>query len=331
MFTVVSLTPAILFCVITMLGWGSWANTQKLAGKTAWPFELYYWDYAIGVFLLSIVLMFTLGSMGSSGMSAVENLRQASHSPIARAMLSGALFNLANILLVVAIDTAGMSVAFPVGIGLALVIGTVASYAQTPKGNPLLLFFGVALVVLAMIMSAAAYSKLPGAIGRGRAKGLIFSVIAGCLMGFFYPQLQSSISPQFNAAPIQSGYLTPYTALFFFSIGLLVSNIVLNTIFIKAGGKTYTQYFSGTAKAHSAGVLGGAIWMLALTLNIIASGVAGPGISYALGQGATLVAAIWGVLIWKEFRAAPSGTTPLIALMFAGYTLGLILIGVATL
>jgi glucose uptake protein len=330
MFTVVSLAPAILFCVVTMLGWGSWANTQKLAGKTAWPFELYYWDYAIGVFLFSVVFMFTLGSMGSTGMPALENLRQASRGPISRAMFSGALFNVANILLVVAIDAAGMSVAFPVGIGLALVIGTIESYAQAPKGNPLLLFAGVALVVLAMVTSALAYSKLPRSSGRGWMRGLVFSVVAGLLMGSFYPQLSRSISPQFNTSPILPGYLTPYTALFFFAIGLLISNIVVNTIFMKAGAKTYSQYFAGTIKLHSAGVLGGAIWMLALSLNIIASGVAGPAISYALGQGATLVAAIWGVFIWKEFRAAPAGTTQLIALMFACYALGLIAIGVAT-
>ncbi|MBV9304479.1 MAG: AcrB/AcrD/AcrF family protein [Acidobacteriaceae bacterium] len=331
MFTVHSLAPAILFCVVTMLGWGSWANTQKLAGKTAWPFELFYWDYAIGVFLLSIVFMFTLGSMGSSGMTALENLRQASHWSMAGAMFSGALFNIANILLVVAIDAAGMSVAFPVGIGLALVIGTFETYVETPKGNPVLLFTGVALVVVAMVMSALAHRKLPRHTGRGWMQGLVFSVVAGLLMGFFYPHLVKSTSPNFNTAPIQPGYLTPYTALFFVAVGLILSNIVVNTIFMKAGGKTYGQYFAGTMRLHSVGVLGGVIWMVALTLNIIASGVAGPAISYALGQGATLVAAIWGVVIWKEFRAAPAGTMPLIVMMFAGYALGLILIGVATL
>lgn len=331
MFTVESLGLGILFCVITMLGWGSWANTQKLAGKSDWPFELYYWDYAIGGFLLSVLFMFTLGSMGSSGMSAMENLRQASRPALARAMFSGALFNVSNILLVVGIDAAGMSVAFPVGVGLALVIGTIASYIQDPKGNPLLLFAGVVLVVLAMIMSALAYSKLPAASSVRRARGLVFSVVAGCLMGFFYPQLQKSISPNFNTAAIQPGYLTPYTALFFFEIGLVLSNVVVNTIFIKAGGKTYGQYFAGTMKLHGAGILGGVIWMIALSFNVIASGVAGPAISYALGQGATLVAAIWGVLIWKEFRAAPPQANRLIGLMFAGYALGLILIGVATL
>lgn len=331
MFTVNSLGLAVLFCVITMLGWGSWANTQKLAGKTKWPFELYYWDYAIGVFLFSLLFMFTLGSSGSAGMGALENLRSASTGNIGQAFFSGALFNISNILLVVAIDAAGMSVAFPVGVGLALVIGTVASFLQAPKGNPSALFGGVGLVVLAMVMSAVAYNKLPKVAGRGRWRGVLFAVVAGCLMGFFYPQLVGSLSPDFNTTAIQPGFLTPYTALFFFAAGLLVSNLIVNTVFMKAGGKTYGEYFKGTLKLHSLGVLGGLIWMVALSLNVIASGVAGPAVSYALGQGATLVAAIWGVVIWKEFREAPAGTSLFISLMFAGYTLGLVLIGSATL
>jgi glucose uptake protein len=326
MFTVSSLPIAILFCVITMLGWGSWANTQKLAGKTEWPFELYYWDYALGVFLFSILFMVAFGGAG-----AIANLGAAGSGAIWGALLSGAIFNVSNILLVVAIDAAGMSVAFPVGVGLALVIGTVTSYLQAPKGNPAALAGGVVLVILAMILSAIAYSKLPRAAGRGWARGVAFAVVAGALMGFFYPRLVRTISPDFNSGVIQPEFLSPYTALFLFAIGLLLSNLVVNTIFMKAGGKTYREYFAGTSKLHALGVLGGAIWMLALSLNVIASGVAGPAISYALGQGATLVAAIWGVLIWKEFRAAPAGTAPFLYLMFAGYALGLTLIGLATL
>ena len=331
MFTVSSLPVAILFCVLTMLGWGSWANTQKLAGKTKWPFELYYWDYALGVFLFSILFMFTLGSAGGAGTSAVENLGAASGGKIAGAMLSGLIFNVSNILLVVAIDAAGMSVAFPLGVGLALVIGTLASYWQSPKGNPAALFGGVGLVILAMIVSGVAYSRLPRAPGRSWTRGVVFAVIAGCSMGFFYPQLVRTISPDFNSGAVAPQFLTPYTALFCFAAGLLASNVVVNTIFMRAGRRTYREYFAGLRKLHWLGILGGAIWMLALSLNVIASGVAGPAISYALGQGATLVAAIWGVLIWKEFRTAPAGTMPLIYLMFAGYALGLTLIGTATL
>jgi glucose uptake protein len=314
-----------------MIGWGSWANTQKLAGRTNWPFPLYYWDYAIGVLLFSIVFMYTFGTFGSHGMPAAENIHAASGNAIWAAMLSGILFNVANIMLVVAIDAAGMSVAFPVGIGLALVVGTVLSYAREPKGNPALIFTGVALVLFAMVMSALAHSKLPRSASGHRMKGLVFALIAGSLMGFFYPQMLKALSPDFNNAPVRPGLLTPYTALFFFSVGLLLSNFVVNTVFMKASGQTYGGYLAGTARLHSLGILGGVIWMLAFSLNLIASGIAGPAISYALGQGATLVAAIWGVLIWKEFSAAPRGTMPLIWLMFVGYVLGLTLIGLATL
>lgn len=314
-----------------MIGWGSWANTQKLAGRTNWPFELFYWDYAIGILLFSVLSMFTAGSIGSGGMPAAANLAQASGYAIRTAMFSGALFNVANILLVVAIDAAGLSIAFPVGIGLALIIGTIAAYVEQPAGNTTPLFFGVFLVLIAMILSAMAYRKLPRAGAGSWKRGIVFAVIAGCLMGFFYPELLRSVSADFNSLPIHPGYLTPYTALFFFSIGLVISNFVVNTIFMRAGGRTYGEYFRAGAKLHFIGILGGIIWMVALSLNLVASGIAGPAISYALGQGATLVAAIWGVAIWKEFSAAPRGTTPLIALMFLAYVVGLVLIGLATL
>ncbi len=331
MLTVHSNSLAILFCTITMIGWGSWANTQKLAGRTQWSFELYYWDYAIGLFLFSILFMFTAGSMGTGGMPPLQNLRLASSDSMLAAVFSGLLFNVANILLVVAIDAAGMSIAFPVGIGLALIIGTVTAYVQQPKGNAAALFSGVAFVLAAMILSALAYRKLPRSGPGNWAKGMLFAIVAGCLMGFFYPQLIRSLSPGFNSSPIVPGKLTPYTALFLFSLGVLASNVVVNSVFMKAAGRTYREYFAGTARLHSLGILGGAIWMLAFGLNVIASGVAGPAISYALGQGATLIAAIWGVLIWKEFRGAPSGTKPLIWCMFAAYVLGLLLIGFASL
>jgi glucose uptake protein len=302
MFAVTSLPLAILFCVITMLGWGSWANTQKLAGKEKWPFELFYWDYAIGVFLFSLIFAGALGG-------GIVN----TGSFLLPALISGAIFNLSNILLVVGIDAAGMTVAFPVGVGLALVIGTVESYIASPKGNPSLLFAGVALIVFAMIMSAAARQS----VGKSPVRGLIFSIVAGCIMGLFYPQLMRSIGPE---------KATPYVALVFFGAGVLLSNIVINTVFMRAGGVGYADYFRGSAKLHFIGILGGCIWMLALCFNVIASNVAGPAISYALGQGATLIAAIWGVFIWRE-----KGKTSYRILMFLGYASGLILIGAATL
>jgi glucose uptake protein len=329
MFIVSRSSIAILCCIITMVGWGSWANTQKLAGKERWPFELYYWDYAFGVAILGIMFCFTLGNFGSAGISAVANLHSLSTGPVLRALASGALFNLANILLVIAIDAAGMSLAFPVGVGLALVIGTVASYYQLPKGNPWLLSGGVLLIILAMVLSALSNRR----VGKERltrtGRGLIFAIAAGCLMGFFYPQLMLSISPKFNTAPIQPGYLTPYTALLLFGLGLLASNVIVNTIFMRSQGSTFAEYRAARPGLHWFGILGGAIWMIALCLNVIASGVAGPAVSYALGQGATLVAALWGVFVWREFHGTSAGTKTMVALMLACYSAGLILIGAA--
>lgn len=330
MFVVHSLPIAIAFCAITMIGWGSWANTQKLAGKSKWPFELFYWDYAIGVLLFSLIFAHTLGNWGGAGMSTRENMHSAADRFVLPALISGAIFNLSNILLVVGIDAAGLSVAFPVGVGLALSIGTVESYIEEPKGDPRLLFTGVALIVFAMVVSGFAHRRLPHASGKRPLRGLIFSGVAGCIMGFFYPELMRSISPNFNDSPIVPGMLTPYVALVLFGVGVLASNVVWNTIFMRAGNVTYRDYFRGGARLHAIGILGGFIWMIALSFNVIASGVAGPAISYALGQGSTLVAALWGLLVWHEFRMAPVGTNKYIALMLTGYAGGLILIGAAT-
>ncbi|MFZ2286313.1 MAG: multidrug DMT transporter permease [Bacteroidales bacterium] len=324
MFIVSSYSWAVVLCVITMLCWGSWANTQKLSSKK-WAFQLFYWDYALGVLLLSLLLAFTLGSTGSEGRGFIPDLAQADSSSLWLALLGGIIFNLANILLVIAIDIAGMAVAFPVGIGLALIIGVITNYIGKPVGNALLLFIGVALVILAIILDALAYRKMPAQGGKTTTKGIVISVAAGILMGFFYRFVAESMTVDFVQPEV--GKLTPYTASVIFSVGLLLSNFLWNTIVMYkpiAGEKvTYRDYFThGTMKLHSIGILGGAIWSLGMTLNIIASGQAGFAISYGLGQGATLIAALWGVFIWKEFKGV-KGVNSLIALMFIFFFIGL--------
>ena len=331
MFTIHSSTVAIFFCILTMIGWGSWANTQKLAGKERWPFELFYWDYSIGVALAGFAFFLTLGMVGSTGMPSFSNLASASALSIWRALAAGALFNLANILLVAAIDAAGMAVAFPVGIGLALVIGTAASYIETPKGNLGFLATGVCLILLAMLLSAAAHRRISHTTAEAKRSGLVFAIVAGLLMGFFYPELMRSISPGFNSQAILPGMLTPYTALLFFGIGVLASSIPFNGWFMRVRHSRLSDYWQAKPALHGPGILGGVIWMTALGLNVLAAGVAGPAISYALGQGATLIAALWGVFVWHEFRHAPAGTGRLIWLMFAAYAFGILLIGRATL
>lgn len=332
--TIVESYPvAVVLCVITMFCWGSWANTQKLASKE-WRFELFYWDYAIGVLLFALALAFTFGSIGTAGRSFLDDLAQADGGALLSAFIGGVVFNLSNILLVAAIDIAGMAVAFPIGVGLALVLGVVTNYLANPVGNALLLFVGVACVVAAILLSAIAYSRLPTQGQKTVGKGIVISIVAGFLMGFFYRFVAASMSADF--INLEPGKLGPYTAIALFSAGLLASNFLWNTLVMKrpfvGAPVAFSDYFEkGSPRLHLIGILGGAIWNLGMSLSIIAAGAAGFAISYGLGQGATLVAALWGVFIWKEFKAAPAGTPTLLALMFTAFVVGLTLIVAARL
>lgn len=333
MIVVESYALAVAMCVVTMLCWGSWANTQKLTSKE-WRFELFYWDYALGVMLFSLILAFTAGSTGTAGRGFLDDLSQAERAWLLSAFVGGVIFNLSNILLVAAIDIAGMAVAFPIGVGLALVLGVITNYVASPVGNPVLLFVGVALVVVAILLSALAYSRLPAQGQRTTGKGIMVSVVAGLLMGFFYRFVAASMSTDF--INLEPGKLSPYTALVLFSFGLLASNFLWNTIVMKrpfvGAPVSFSDYFSkGTPRLHLIGILGGFIWNLGMSFSIIAAGAAGFAISYGLGQGATLVAAFWGVFIWKEFKTAPPGTSRLLALMFGAFVVGLSLIVAARL
>lgn len=327
MFIIDSYTIAVIFCVITMLCWGSWANTQKLAEKT-WRFELFYWDYALGTVLLALIFGLTLGSFGTEGRPFIEDMAQAEWANLASAFAGGIVFNFANILIVAAIAVAGMAVAFPVGIGLALVLGVLINFIASPYGNPVWLFLGVALVVGAIILSSLAHKRNATAIQKVPAKGIILSVAGGLFMSLFYFFVARSIAESFRSP--ESGMLTPYVAVFVFTLGLLASNFIFNTFIMKKPIEgepvTFNDYFCGTLREHITGILGGMIWCIGMSFSIIAADMAGYAISYGLGQGATLVAALWGVFIWREFRNAPEGTNRLITGMFILFIAGLSLI-----
>ena len=331
MVIVESYVIAVVMCFITMLCWGSWANTQKLATKE-WRFQLFYWDYSIGVLVFALIMAFTMGSTGTVGRSFITDLTQAEYGMLWSAFLGGIIFNLANLLLVAAIDIAGMAVAFPIGIGLALVIGVITNYIAAPLGNPVVIFAGVAGVVCAIILDALAYRRLPASGQKTTGKGFVISITAGVLMGFFYRFVAASMSTDFvNPEP---GKLTPYTAVVIFSLGLLLSSFVWNSIVMVkpfvGDPVPFGDYFrKGSLKLHMTGIIGGMIWSLGMSFSIIASGQAGFAISYGLGQGATMIAAFWGVFIWKEFKEAPVGTNKLLTLMFISFIVGLGLIIIA--
>lgn len=323
MYIVQSYPVAVILCVITMLCWGSWANTQKLATKN-WAFPLFYWDYTLGVLLFSLLFGLTLGSSGDSGQGFLANLADADTAALGSAFLGGVVFNIANLLLVAAIDLAGMAIAFPIGIGLALVLGVLVNYLATPVGNAVFLFTGVALVSVAIILDAIAYKKISK--GSATSRGILISLLAGILMGFFFRFVAASMSPDNQV--IAPGMLTPYSALFVFAIGVFLSSFLFNSYFMyrpmNGSVVTFRDYFSlGDLRLHTIGILGGIIWCIGMSLSLIASEKAGYAISYGLGQGATLIAAIWGVFIWKEFKHAPPGTNRLLTLMFVCFIIGL--------
>jgi len=319
---------AVILCLVTMLCWGSWANTQKLASRE-WRFQLFYWDYAIGVFLLAVLLAFTMGSTGEGGRSFLADLGQADSKWLWSAFVGGVIFNLSNILLVAAVDIAGMAVAFPVGVGLALALGVITTYLAKPEGNVPMLAVGVACVAVAIVLDALAYRKLASTGSRTLVKGIVIAVAAGLLMGWFYSFVAQSMGQLDPVSKtLEVGKLSPYTAVMLFSTGLLVSNFLWNSIMmfkpLTGDPVPFGDYFSkGNLRLHAIGILGGVIWNIGMSLSIIASTRAGAALSYGLGQGATMIGALWGVFVWKEFKNAPKGTNPLLAAMFLFYLIGL--------
>lgn len=331
MFIVSSYTVAVLFCVITMICWGSWGNAQKLASKK-WRYELFYWDYTIGILLFSIVMAFTLGSYGESGRGFIEDLGQADPSNLISAIVGGVIFNASNILLAASVSIAGMAVAFPLGVGLALVLGVFINYFSAPKGDPTLLFVGVGLIVVAIIMNGIAAGKNKGQSEGSNKKGIYLAAVAGVLMSFFYRFVAAAMDLDNFEAP-QAGMITPYTAFFIFSVGIFFSNFFFNSFVMKkpfvGTSVSYSEYFKGSLSTHMVGVLGGCIWALGTLFSYIAAGKAGSAISYALGQGAPMIAAIWGIFVWKEFKGANKNVNTLLLLMFIFFIAGLSLIVVS--
>jgi glucose uptake protein len=330
--------------LLSMICWGSWANTFKLT--KSWRFELFYFDYSIGVVLAAIIAALTFGDLGYDGFTFLDDLRHAGLRQDGWAIVAGAVFNLANMLLVAAISIAGMAVAFPIGIGLALVLGVIWNYAINPTGNKQLLFGGMAIVVAAIIVDALAYrsyalqrSRQAAREGKARqvrksmsTKGIVVSLVAGVLMGSFFPLLQNAMGGEIG--------LGPYAVAFVFSLGVFFSTFVFNLVFmnlpIQGSPVEIGDYFRGSLKSHGLGILGGMVWSVGLISNLVAasaegSAKVGPAVSYGIGQGATMVSAIWGIVVWREFAGADSRVKSLVGTMLILFLAGLSMISIAPL
>jgi len=325
MFVPSTYAVALFMMVLSMVCWGSWANTQKLTKN--WRFELFYWDYLWGILLMSVIMGSTLGNTRpGSPDSFMANLGSADAHHLLLAFAGGIVFNVANMLLVAAIAIAGLAVAFPIGIGLALVIGSVLNYLIAPAGNPLLLFGGIGLVCVAIVLDAMAYRKISEDLTVS-TKGLVLSLSCGVGMGLFYPFVAKALTGD--------RHLGPYTVAYVFALGVLACTIPLNYVFMRrpvSGPPVrFADYLRGNKSLHFWGVVGGMIWGVGTISNFVASYVqmVGPAASYALGQGATMVSAIWGIFVWKEFARADRSAKRLLALMFAFFIAGLVCVALA--
>jgi glucose uptake protein len=331
--------------ILSMLCWGSWANTFKLAGKK-WRFELFYFDYAFGVLLAAVIYGFTAGSLGFDGLSFVDDLMHSGKRQWLWGFAGGVVFNLANMLLVAAISLAGLAVAFPVGIGVALIVGVVWNYALRPGGNPILLFSGVGVITAAIILDALAYRALSlqqleadAKAGKARStrktvslKGVFISLVAGILMGCFFPLV---LKGQAGDAG-----LGPYAVGFVFAVGVFLSTFLFNLFFmnlpVEGPPVEILEYFRGSFAQHVLGIIGGMIWCTGTLANFVAASAppeihVSPAVSYAIGQGATMVSALWGLLVWNEFAGAEVKARSLIAVALALFVCGLALVSVAPL
>src|SRR5450755_878855 len=321
MYTPHTLEIALLMMITSAICWGSWANTFK--GVKNYRFELFYWDYALGIFLVSIILAFTMGSTSASDpASFLNNVHSADTSNIVYMLIAGAIFNLANLLLVAGIDMAGLAVAFPVAIGIVLVVGVVSRYALQPRGNLGLLAAGVACAVVAVILDGKAYGSLASAGRSVSKKSIVTCVVSGVLMGLWAPFVTRAMT--------HGNPLGPYSIAVFLTLGALLSCLIWNVYFMRkplvGEPVSFAGYFSGPMSGHVLGLLGGFIWGIGMVFNLVAASFTGVAISYAIGQSAPMVAALWGVFAWKEFEGAPGKAKMYLAFMFVFYCVGILLV-----
>lgn len=320
MFTPQSLGLALAMMITSAICWGSWANTYK--GVKNYRFELFYWDYAVGIFLISLLLAFTMGSTGNNSASFLNNVHAADPGNIVWALVGGALFNLANLLLVAAIDMAGLAVAFPISIGIALVVGVVLSYALQPKGSALFLALGVAAALIAVILDGKAYGSMANAGRTVTKKSIVTCIVSGILMGLWAPFMTHAMT--------RGNTLGPYSAAVFLTLGALLSCFIWNIYFMRhplvGEPVSFGGFFRGPSSGHLLGLFGGVIWGVGTVFNLVAASFTGVAISYAIGQSAPMVAALWGVFVWKEFEGSGPKAKLYLTLMFVFYAVAIALV-----
>jgi glucose uptake protein len=333
---------ALIVVILSMLCWGLWANTFKSTGK--WRFELYYFDFAIGVFAAAVIAVLTFGTLGFDGFTFTDDLLHASKRQDLQGLLAGVVFNLGNMLLVSAIAVTGMTIAFPLALGVALTIGAFLTFALRPEGSSALLFSGVAIVLAAIVTGVYAFryyklsqidelvrtGKLKSTRKRVSMKGVVLALAGGIFLGSFLPLLEGSQAGD-------SG-LGPYGVAFVFAAGILVSTFFYNLFFMNlpvAGAPLEVlDYFKSTLGQHFMGLVGGGLWFSGMLLSLVAAHGEGPALIapsliFGATQASTVIAALCGVAIWKEFTGSDMRVRALVFVMFALFVSGLAMISIA--
>ena len=331
MFTIYNYSTAIFFSVLSMLFWGSWANSQKITSKT-WRFELFNWDYSIGVLVTAVITALTLGSFGSEGRSFFEDIYQAHSRQILNVLLGAMFLNVANILLVTSITLVGMTVTFLIGMSINLFLGVLVNYLQEPSDDPMLLFLGVFLILISMLINFIAYRSKKIVDDKPLSKkGLVITVLSGFIMAFFYKMVVGSIFPHYDYP--KQGYLSPYTAFFVCGVGIFLSNCIFNSLImfkpLVGVPVKFRSYFEGNLKDHLSGLLGGFLWSLGMICSLISLEKSGDAVSFGLSTGANVIASLWGIFVWKEFEGTSVKVKLLLCLMLILYIVGLVFIAIS--
>lgn len=337
-------SPFVCFLLILfgVVCWGSWVNTFKLGGK--WRFELYYFDFAVGMLLAATVSAFTLGSLGFDGFLFMDDILQTGKRNLATAVVAGMIFNLGNMLLLGGVSIVGMSAALPMGLGLAALSAIAAGYVLHPSGNAVFLFGGAAVVTAAAVFFAISSQRYQALLLEERAKAgllktsklvvspkaVIASMAGGGILGISFPLL--------DLARTYGPTMGPYAASFMFAMGVFLSTFVLNLFFMNlplqgAPVEIRDYFIKGSVKSHLLGLGGGIIWHLGLLSIAVAAAAepayrTSPSVLVSLPHAAALVAFLYGALVWKEYARADSRVKNMLTMGLVLFAVGLILVAI---
>lgn len=348
-----------MLMILSAACWGGWAITQKLTGPK-WRFELFYFDFSLGTVLGAVVIAFTAGSFQGNEITFMDSLIGISMRKVAWALAAGFVFNIANAILVSAISVAGISVAVPIALSLATVIGLIVSVFSAPQLNGTMTWVGLVALLSALVFNARAHLMMAdirrsqqvaadpttvaptqvsarssrvrksGKTKSSSSKGITLAVIAGIILGGMMPLVDMAREGDFG--------LSPYaTAVFFsagaFAISMLIVPFMMNFP-MEGEPLEFKRYTSGTLGQHILGWIGGVIWIGGLSANVLAGSVpkgqnVGAAITLACSHGAAILAAVLGVIVVREFENSGSRVRMQLLIMFVLFALALALTSLA--